>query len=74
MNAIPQELLGLRVEVVRSLRRTAALHIVGTALQVRVPEQLADERVAALLQQKRPWICSRGPSCNSCRPIGPGSL
>ena len=56
MSAIPQELLGLRVEVVRSIRRTAALHIVGSALQVRVPAQLGDERVAALLQQKRPWI------------------
>ena len=59
MSAIPQELLGLRVEVVRSLRRTAALHIVGSELQVRVPEHLGDERVAAILQQKRPWIRSK---------------
>lgn len=56
MTAIPQELLGLRVAVVRSLRRTAALHIVGSDLQVRIPEHLDDERVAAILQQKRPWI------------------
>ena len=56
MSAIPEEVLGLRVEVVRSIRRTASLHIVGSDLQVRVPESLGDERVAAILQQKRPWI------------------
>ena len=56
MTAIPEEVLGLRVEVVRSIRRTASLHIVGSDLQVRVPESLGDERVAAILQQKRPWI------------------
>jgi predicted metal-dependent hydrolase len=59
MSAIPHELLGLRVEVLRSIRRTAALHIVGTNLQVRVPEHVADERVAAILRQKRPWIRSK---------------
>jgi predicted metal-dependent hydrolase len=59
MTAIPEVVLGLRVEVVRSLRRTAALHIVGNDLQVRVPEHLGDERVAAILQQKRPWIRSK---------------
>lgn len=59
MSAIPQELLGLRVDVVRSPRRTAALQIVGSELQVRVPEHLGDERVAAILQQKRPWIRSK---------------
>jgi len=56
MTAIPEEILGLRVEVVRSIRRTAALHIVGSDLQVRVPEHVGDERVAAILKQKRPWI------------------
>lgn len=56
MTAIPEEILGLRVEVVRSIRRTAALHIVGSDLQVRVPEHLGDERVAAILKQKRLWI------------------
>ena len=56
MTAIPEQVLGLRVEVVRSIRRTASLHIVGSDLQVRIPEHLEDERVAAILQQKRPWI------------------
>jgi predicted metal-dependent hydrolase len=59
VTAIPLEVLGLRVEVVRSVRRTAGLHIVGTDLQVRVPEDLGDERVAAILQQKRSWIRSK---------------
>ena len=56
MTAIPDEVLGLKVEVVRSIRRTAALHIVGSDLQVRVPKDLGDERVVAILQQKHPWI------------------
>ncbi len=56
MIAIPEEVLGLRVEVVRSNRRTAALHIVGSDLQIRVPKYVGDDRVAAILQQKRPWI------------------
>jgi len=59
MTAIPEEVLGLRVEVVRSVRRTAALHIIGSDLQVRVPEHVGDERVAAFLQRKRPWIRSK---------------
>ena len=59
MTAVPEEVLGLKVEVVRSPRRTAALHIVGNDLQVRVPKDLGDERVAAILQQKRPWIVSK---------------
>jgi len=59
MSAVPEEVLGLRVEVVRSIRRTAALHIVGKDLQVRVPEHVDDERVAAFLKRKRPWIRSK---------------
>jgi len=51
MNAIPQELLGLRV-----------------------PEQLGDERVAALLQQKRPWICSRVAQLQQLPPHRPREL
>jgi predicted metal-dependent hydrolase len=59
VTAIPEEVLGLRVEVVRSIRRTAGLHIIGTDLQVRVPEHLEDQRVAEILKQKRPWIRSK---------------
>ena len=74
MSAIPQELLGLQVEVVRSPRRTAALHIVGSALQVRVPEHLRDERVAALLQQKRPWIRAKVAQRQQLPPHRPREL
>ena len=56
MSAIPEEVLGLRVEIVRSRRRTAALHIVGNELQVRVPNQVRDESIIEILQKKRPWI------------------
>jgi predicted metal-dependent hydrolase len=59
VSAIPKEVLGLRVEVVRSVRRTAGLHIVGNDLQVRIPEHLEDQRVAEILKQKRPWIRSK---------------
>jgi len=59
VSAIPEEVLGLRVEVVRSIRRTAALHIIGSDLQIRVPEHICDERVAAFLKRKRPWLRSK---------------
>ena len=56
MSAIPEEVLGLHVEVVRSNRRTAALHIVGNELQVRVPKQVRDKSIIEILQKKRSWI------------------
>jgi predicted metal-dependent hydrolase len=59
MNPIPEEVLGLRVAVIRSTRRTAALHIIGSVLQVRVPDAAVDERVAAFLKRMRPWIRSK---------------
>ncbi len=74
MTAIPREVLGLRVEVVRSIRRTAALHIVGSDLQVRVPEHVADERVAAILRQKRPWILSKVAQLQALPPHRPKEL
>ena len=74
MTAIPQEVLGLRVEVVRSIRRTASLHIVGSDLQVRIPEHLGDERVAAILQQKRPWIRGKVAELQRVAPHRPKEL
>ena len=59
MSAIPEEVLGLHVEVVRSRRRTAALHIVGNELQVRVPKQVRDDRIIEILQTKRSWISKK---------------
>ena len=45
MSAIPKELFGLKVEVVRSKRKTAALHIIGDEIQVRVPNRLRDGKI-----------------------------
>ena len=39
MSAIPKELYGLKVEVLRSKRKTSALHIIGNELQIRVPNR-----------------------------------
>ncbi|MCP9890317.1 M48 family metallopeptidase [Cyanobium sp. Aljojuca 7D2] len=74
MTAIPEEVLGLRVEVVRSIRRSAALHIIGSDLQVRVPEHVGDERVAAFLTKKRPWIRSKVAEIQRIPPHRPKEL
>ena len=42
MSAIPKELFGLRVEVLRSRRKTSVLYIVGDELQIRVPNRVRD--------------------------------
>ncbi len=73
MSAIPEDILGLRVEVVRSIRRTAALHIIGTDLQVRVPEHGGDERVAAFLTRKRPWPEAKLLRLNASHRSDPGN-
>jgi hypothetical protein len=62
------------VEVVRSIRRTAALHIVGSDLQVRIPEHLEDERVVAILRQKRPWIRSKVAELGRIPPARPKEM
>ena len=59
MSIIPDEFLGLHVEVVRSRRRTAALHIVGNKLEVRVPSHLRDENIIEILQTKKSWISKK---------------
>ena len=74
MSAIPEDILGLRVEVVRSIRRTAALHIIGTDLQVRVPEHVGDERVTAFLTKQRPWIRSKVAEIQCLPPHRPREL
>ena len=45
MSAIPKELYGLKVEVVRSKRKTSVLHIVGDELQIRVPNRVRDGKI-----------------------------
>ncbi|MYG37691.1 MAG: M48 family metallopeptidase [Synechococcus sp. SB0676_bin_10] len=71
MTDVPPEILGLRVKVIRSTRRTAALHIIGNELHVRIPERLGDERVAGILQQKRPWIRAKAAEWQAVPPRRP---
>ena len=56
MSAIPKELFGLKVDVVRSKRKTAALHIIGDEIQVRVPNRLRDGKIVEILETKERWI------------------
>tara|TARA_B100000963_G_C22604205_1_gene661657 strand:- start:1195 stop:1938 length:744 start_codon:yes stop_codon:yes gene_type:complete len=56
MNFIPKELFGLRIEVIRSNRKTTALHIIGDKLQVRVPNRLRDGKIIEILETKERWI------------------
>ena len=56
MSAIPKELYGLRVEVLRSRRKTSVLHIVGNELQIRVPNRVRDRKIVEILEMKERWI------------------
>ena len=56
MSAIPKELFGLKVEVIRSRRKTSALHIIGNELQIRVPTKVRDRKIVEILEIKERWI------------------
>ena len=56
MSAIPKELYGLKVEVVRSKRKTSALHIIGDELQIRDPNRVRDGKIVEILETKKRWI------------------
>ena len=56
MSAIPKELFGLKVEVLRSKRKTSALHIIGDELQIRVPNTVRDAKIVEILETKKRWI------------------
>ena len=56
MSAIPKELYGLRVEVLRSRRKTSVLYIVGDQLQIRVPNRVRDRKIVEILETKERWI------------------
>jgi len=56
MSGIPKELFGLRVEVIRSRRKTAALQIVGDDLKIRVPNRVRDRKIIEILETKERWI------------------
>tara|TARA_B100000212_G_C27041887_1_gene391906 strand:- start:246 stop:386 length:141 start_codon:yes stop_codon:yes gene_type:complete len=45
MRLIPEELFGLKIEVRRSRRKTSALHIVGNALLIRIPNRVRDSEI-----------------------------
>ena len=53
---IPENLFGLKVEVLRSRRKTAAIHIVGSELQVRVPHRIGDRKIVEILETKKRWV------------------
>ena len=56
MSVIPKELFGLRVEVLRSKRKTSVLYIVGDELQIRVPNRVRDRKIVEILETKERWI------------------
>ena len=53
---IPKNLFGLKAEVLRSRRKTAALHIVGSELQIRVPHRIGDSKIEEILETKKRWL------------------
>ena len=68
MSAIPKELFGLKVEVVRSKRKTSALHIIGDELQIRVPNRVRDGKIVQILETKKRWIRNKVVQIQS-RPV-----
>ncbi len=56
MSVIPKELFGLRVEVLRSKRKTSVLYIIGDELQIRVPNRIRDRKIVEILETKERWI------------------
>ena len=56
MSVIPKEIFGLRVEVLRSKRKTSVLYIVGDELQIRVPNRVRDRKIVEILETKERWI------------------
>tara|TARA_B100000212_G_scaffold102925_1_gene75980 strand:+ start:613 stop:762 length:150 start_codon:yes stop_codon:yes gene_type:complete len=49
MSVIPKELFGLKVEVIRSKRKTSLLKIIGNELQIRVPNKVRDRNIVQIL-------------------------
>ena len=59
MIVIPKELFGLRIEVLRSIRKTSVLQIVGNQLKIRVPNKVKDIKIVEILEKKKRWIKSK---------------
>tara|TARA_B100001287_G_scaffold276534_1_gene287765 strand:- start:2880 stop:3059 length:180 start_codon:yes stop_codon:yes gene_type:complete len=55
MSVIPKELFGLKVEVIRSKRKTSFLKIIGNELQIRVPNTVRDRNILQILETKERW-------------------
>ena len=53
MSAIPKEIFGLKVEVIRSKEKTLALHIIGDELQIRVPYRVKDGKIVEILEARK---------------------
>ena len=71
MSAIPKELFGLRVEVLRSRRKTSVLYIVGDELQIRVPNRVRDRKIVEILETKERWIRNKAIQLQS-QPLSKG--
>ena len=56
MIVIPKELFGLKIEVLRSRRKTSVLQIFGNQLQIRVPNRVRDRKIVEILEKKKRWI------------------
>jgi len=56
MIVIPKELFGLKIEVLRSRRKTSVLQIFGNQLQIRVPNRVKDRKIVEILEKKERWI------------------
>ena len=56
MIVIPKEFFGLKIEVLRSRRKSSVLQIVGNQLQVKVPNRVRDRKIVEILEKKERWI------------------
>ena len=56
MIVIPKELFVLKIEVLRSRRKTSVLQIVGNQLQIRVPNRVRDKKIVEIIEKKQRWI------------------
>ena len=56
MIVIPKELFGLKIEVLRSRRKSSVLQIAGNQLQVKVPNRVRDRTIVEILEKKERWI------------------
>ena len=56
MIVIPKKLFGLKIDVLRSRRKTSVLQIVRNQLRIRVPNRVSDREIVEILEKKQRWI------------------